>query len=345
MLETTYELIKYLKLDKSERELTIICSLVNSIVKCGDKSDADAVLNQYLTNSYDFHYSYLLPVFKILGNHSVAEQIFNVSIYQNKLNENASTEILDVLGHLKYAPIKQILADYIFESRETDYYISKNAVLGLINFDCGEYQNNIEIEIEKCYGKNLFPEFVPTLVCKLKDRNSILEKLYELGSKFASTDCNAGILLGFSLCGKQGRQYFKRVLFDRNWEACSTGTGTIHFAYEGLKNLGITFKELYHEIKPISDKENLEYCLDVFFALLKKRIDDIEINKKELFADIYTTLFKWKNDNESDNIIDLARSIDKMEEAYEIKKLIELKMDEEAILKNYISYRLSKATL
>jgi hypothetical protein len=42
---------------------------------------------------------------------------------------------------------------------------------------------------------------------------------------------------------------------------------------------------------------------------------------------------------------EVARSIDKMEEAYEIKKLIELKMNEEAILKNYISYRLLKATL
>ena len=63
MLKTTHDLIEHLKLDKSERELTIICSLVNSVVKCGDKSDSVAVLKQYLTNSYDFHYSYLLPVF------------------------------------------------------------------------------------------------------------------------------------------------------------------------------------------------------------------------------------------------------------------------------------------
>jgi hypothetical protein len=337
MLKTTNELIDYLKRDKSERELTIICSLVNSILKCGDKSDVDAVLKQYLTNSFDFHHSYLLPVLKKFGDHAVAEQIFNVSIYQNKLNENADAEILEVLGHLQYTPIKQILADYIFGSTETDYYTSKNAVLGLINFDCTEYQNNIEIEIQRCYEKNLFPEFVPALVCKLKDQNSILEKLYELGSEYASTDCNAGILLGFSLCGEKGESYFRRTLFDRNWETSSTGTGTIHFTYEGLKTLGITFKELYSEIKPISDKRSLEYCVDVFFALLKKKIDDTEINKKELFADIYITLFKWKNDSERDNIIDLAQSVDKIEEAYEIEKLIELKIDEEVILRNYIS--------
>jgi hypothetical protein len=337
MLRTTYELIEYLKLDESDRELTIICSLVNSLVKCGDKSDAIALLHQYLTNSNDFHYSYLMPVFKKLGDPSVAEQIFNASICNNTLIENTNPEILEVLGQLKYKPIKHILADYIFEDRERDYYISKYSILGLMNFDCSDYQNKIEIEIEKCYGKNLFPEFIPALVCKLKDRNSILEKLYELGSEFASTDCNAGIILGFSLCGEQGRHYFLKVLYDQNWETHSSGTGTIHYAYQGLKNLDITFKELYQEIKLISDNEKTKYCLSVFFALLNKRIDDIEINKKEPFADLYTTLFKWKNNSESDNIIDIAKSVDKIEEAYEIEKLIELKMNEEAILKNYIT--------
>jgi hypothetical protein len=335
MLKTTNELIEYLKLDKSRREVSIICSLVNSIVKCGDKTDADAVLTQYLTNPYDFKYSYLLPIFKTFGDHSIAEQIFNISIYQNKLNENANPEILEVLGYLKYAPIKQILAYYVFESRDAEYYITKHSVLGLLNFNCDEYQNCIEIEIDKCYGKNLFPEFVPALVCKLENKNSILENLYKLGSEIASTDCNAGIILGFSLCGEEGKDYFRRVLFDRNWETSSTGTGTIHFTYQGLKNLDITFKELYFEIKTISDKVDLEYCLDVYFALLKKRIDDIETNKKEPFGEIYTTLFKWKN--EKYNIIDLAESVDKVEEAYEIEKLIELKLNEEAILKNYIS--------
>ncbi len=214
-----------------------MCSLVNSIVKCGYKSDADAILNQYLTNPNDFHYTYLIPVFKKFEDHSIAEQIFNVSIKQNKLSENDRPEILELLGQLKFTPIKQILADYIFGGSNTDYYISKYAILGLLNFNCSEYQKQIEIEIERCYGKNLFSEFVPALVCKLKDRNSILEKLYELGDKFASTDCNAGIVLGFSLCGEQGRRYFKKVLFSRNWEIYSFETGTIQYAYQRFNPL------------------------------------------------------------------------------------------------------------
>ena len=146
-----------------------------------------------------------------------------------------------------------------------------------------------------------------------------------------------GIILGFSLCGEEGKEYFKKVLFDRNWETNSTGTGTIHYTYQGLKNLDISFNELFYEIKTITDKAKLDYCLAVFFALLKKRIDDIEINKKEPFTTIYTMLFKWKNDKKDYNLIDLAEIVGKMDEAYEIKKLIEMKLNEEAILKNYIS--------
>jgi len=337
MLKTTHELLEYLKRPSSKREPAIICSLVHSIVKCGGKNDADEILNQYVTHPFDFDYTYVLPVFKALGNHSTAEQIFNISIHQNKLVENADPEILEILGHLKYEQIKPILADYLFESREeTDYYISRSAALGLLNFDCTEYQKEIETEIEKCYGKNLFPEFVPALVSKLEDPHPILDKLLELGNQFASTDCNAGIVLGFSLCGEQGKPYFRKILFERNWEVDSTATGTVHFAYRGLKNLGITFKDLYHEIKTVSDEENLEYALDVFFALLERKFDDIETDPKESFADIYTTLFPWKNENESGNIIDLAGSVNKVEKVYQMKKLTEMKMDEEALLKNYM---------
>ena len=199
MLKTTKKLIDYLKLDTKSRENSVICSLVNSIVICGDKTDADAILTQYLTNPFDFYYSFLMPIFKKFGDNSIAEQIFNISIQQNQLIENADSEVLEVLGYLQYAPIKQILANYIFESKNTDYYISKSSALGLLHFNCDEYQNKIEIEIEKGYGKNLFPEFVPALVCKLKSKTSVLENLYKLGSEFASTDCNAGIILGFSL--------------------------------------------------------------------------------------------------------------------------------------------------
>ena len=328
MLNTTSELIEYLKLGSSSRKICYLKSLINSILKCGDKSDADAILSHYLENPFESDYSYLLPIFKRFGDNNSAEKIFNV--YQENLKDNA--EILELLGDLKYEPIKLILAELVFKNSELDYSLSRHSVLGLLSFNCDEYQNQIETAIEKCYGKNLFPEFVPALVCKLKNQKAVLEKLYELGNKFASTDCNGGIILGFSLSGKEGCKYFKQTIFNPNWETGYSGTGTTVCSYMGLKNLGITFRELYEDIKQITDKGRLKYSLKVFFALLEMKIDDFEIKNEETFADIHKFLFqRTKN-----NLMDLAERTDNLKKAYEMQKLIELKMNEEVILRNYL---------
>ncbi len=328
MLKTTSELVKYLQLDSSSRDIDYLKPLINSILKCGDKSDADTILLYYLENPFEFDYLYLLPIFKRFGDKHFAEQIYNV--FQESLKDNS--EILELLGDLKYEPIKPILAEFVFKSPESDYYLSRYSVLGLLNFNCDEYQNSIKTAIENCYGKNLFPEFVPALVCKLKDKKAILEKLYELGNKFASSDCVGGIILGFSLCGEEGRKYFKQTIFNPNWEIGYSGTGSTVCTYLGLKNLGITFRELYEDINQISDKEKLMYSLTVFFALLEKKINDFEISRKETFTDIHKFLFQ----NTIGNLLDLAERTNKLREAYEMQKLIELKINEEVILRNYL---------
>jgi hypothetical protein len=63
-------------------------------------------------------------------------------------------------------------------------------------------------------NQNIFPEFLPALICKLPEKEIELEQLYQWGEKFASTDCNAGIILGFSLCGDEGKIYFKKALLE-----------------------------------------------------------------------------------------------------------------------------------
>lgn len=330
MLKTTNELVEYLRRDSSSRDIDYLKPLISTILKCGDKSDADTILLYYLSDPFESYYSYLLPIFKRFGDYDFAKQLYNV--YQDNLTDNS--EILELLGDLRYEPIRPILAKFVFENPESDYYLLRHSVLGLLNFDCDEYQNAIEVAIEMCYEKNLFPEFVPALVSKLKNKKAVLEKLYILGNEFASTDCNGGIILGFSLCGEEGREYFKKTIFNPNWETGYSGTGTTICSYMGLKNLGITFRQLYEDIHLTTDKGKLEYSLNVFFALLKVKIDDIEINRKETFVDIHKFLFQ----STKNNLLNFAERIDyqKVKEAYEIKKLIELKINEEVILRNYL---------
>lgn len=349
MLKTTNELIEHLKLDKQLRDYRVVESLVYAVLKCGDKSDADVLLLHYLQDP--FEYSQLVPVLKKFGDYQYAEQIFDVCIQKNILNENTNPnpgileeydfpKILEVLGHLKFTPIKQLLADYAFgigieELGYNSYEVTRSTALGLLNFDCEEYQDSIETEIEKCFGQYFFLEFVPALVCKLKNKSQVLEKLYDLGKNYASSDCNAGIILGFSLCGEEGRKYFKEVLFDNAWGAYDGGTGTLSSTYNGMKNLGITIRELYHEINQLSDISQLNDFLFGFFRLLQFKIWDYESNDNESFTDIYTQLYSWETLTTSNTIVDLARKVDQESEAYRIEQLIEMKMNEEILLKNF----------
>ena len=334
MLKTTSELLNYRRLNPAERNTTLISAMVNIIVKYGSKSDAEVLLPQYLTNPQDFDHSYLLPVFKKWGGTPVAEARFRVAFLGDRLKADADPEIMEVLGHLQYAPVMPILADFLFKEKTTDYYISAYASLGLLHFDCSGLQKEIKESIEDCYGKNLFPEFVPALVCKLKDRQQVLENLYELGNTTASTDCNAGIILGFSLCEEEGIPYFMKILFDPDWETGSSATGTVQYVYKGLKNLEISFKTVYEYM--ISASDSVNESLDVFFALLRKRINDPDLHHPESFADLYTLLFTITTGSQNSALTDLAEHAGKRGEADELENLLLLKVNEEVLLKNFI---------
>lgn len=337
MLSTTTKLIGYLNDKERYRNYSVIGSMIYAIIKCGSKEDADELLGQYLANPFDSKYFDLLSVFKKFGDSSYAEKLYDLLVEDDRLAEDADTEVLALLGHFHYEPAKKMLANYAFGLIDTSYYYTKDAIIGLLNFDCDEYQAQIREEIVKCYGQGLFSEFIPALVCKLHDRAEFLEPLYELGSKYASTDCNGGIVLGFSLCGEEGKKYFRKILFDPDWETYGGGTGTDHYTYKGLKNLGITFRELYGQVRQITDKKELEYALSVLLAMVRKRIYDRYDQDIETFSEIYQLLFGWKNENESDNIHDLIKFAGEKDrqEAYEFERLLKLKMTEEAILDNY----------
>lgn len=337
MLAITKKLVDYLNDHTRMRDSGYIGSLTDAVLLCGGREDADALSEVYLEHPFDWKYSPLLSVFKKFGDSSYAEKLYNLLINDGRLIDGADTEVLALLGYLQYEPVKQTLANYAFGHTEGDYYYCKDAILGLLHFDCAEYQSVIKGEIVKCYGKGLFSEFIPALVCKLDDRNEYLEPLYELGSSYASTDCNSGIVLGFSLCGKQGERYFRKLLFDPRWETFGGGTGTDHFVYTGLKNLGICFAELYTQVRAMKEPKNLDYALRVLLAMLRNRIYDKDVDTTETLAEIYLLLFGWKNENESDNIIDLLRPFgdEQRDLAYKLEKLLELKMTQEALLENY----------
>jgi hypothetical protein len=179
------------------------------------------------------------------------------------------------------------------------------------------------------------------LVSKIQNPSKILPQLYQLGSTVCSTDCNAGIILGFALSGNKGEAYFRQVLFEPWWETYSSATGTVYWTYVGMVSLGIRFADLYQPIKKKSSKIDLTYQLTVLYHLLNIKINAqgifplkfIDLSQMESYISIYRQLFQWENPNQRNNIIDLAKTVNLDEKFYNLEQLITHKIGEELILK------------
>lgn len=271
------------------------------------------------------------------GNQETAERIFHECFDQEKLKENMPENLLYCLGYLEYEPALPILMKYM---KENHWYLSTEACLGLVHLSCKGYEDVILQEIQSCMGKPLFNEFIPVLSFKI-------DELYQWGSMKASTDCNAGILLGIALYGEKTRGLYKKILWDEHWEADSPSTGTRYWTYIGMQYLQISFRELYEEIKEniqrSCESNALEYQLNVLHALLECKISDHHMPIKfgclvpESYADIYQILFECSGPHKDDSIIDLIRENVKdndykewlRSDFHKVKEMLEIKIKQE----------------
>lgn len=335
MNQSTKKLIAYLNLKERKPDYSIVSAYVHATLSCGTKQDADALLACFLEKPDDPYRAKLLKVIREFGDGSHARQLAENCFQNGMLKEAIPEDVLEVLGSFKYDPIQPVLAACIFGETQAGYYEQYHVVMGLLHFDCVEYRDSIRTEIEQCYGQGLFPEFIPALVCKLEDRAETLEKLYELGNEYASTDCISGIILGFSLCGEEGRPYFERIVFDPNWESCDSGTGSAAFTYRGMKNLGIRFGELYERVRAVEGEPELTYCMDCFLALLNRAIHDTPFSGIESPQALFELLFAWETPDKPNHFWSLVKQAEQSEKAYELEKSLIEKMTQTAILSNF----------
>lgn len=321
MLPATQELIAHLQ--SGERSAPLIDALVYAVVRCGGPSDARALLPTFLDAPFDFYHQYLLPVFAAWGDAATAEAIYGTCAPAH--HEVAPPEVLELLGRLRYAPARPLLVRYAFDA--SDYYYSKHAVLGLLHFELDDLHELIEQAVEATCGQALFAEFVPALVSKLPQRAALLEKLYHSGTTVCSTDCNAGILLGFALSGAEGLPWFRKALFHPAWEASNTGTAL--WAGRGLGFLGLGLGDLFAEVAQQDDEEAVAYGTRVLFTLLEVRLHDRYTPHAETFASLLRRLFG------SEGLAGvLARRTGLEEEAERLEERLEQRLFEEAVVRS-----------
>jgi hypothetical protein len=294
----------------------------NAVLCFGSKADADELLKRFLEEPTQTFSEDLLEIIGRWGDERHAREIFNCCITDFRLNENFAEGVLEVFGRLKFEPAKPVLAHYAF--RSSDYYLNKAAVLGLLHFDCREYRKEIKKSITHILGKNLFPEYLPALICKLEERKELLEQLYNSGSTIISTDCNAGIFLGFSLCGEEGRSYFKKALFDPNWEAFYNPARII---LQRMHHLNVSFAELIKDAGEVRDEKQLQYYILVIISLLEIKVDSYGLYG-EGFENLYRDLIA------TGLLTTLAEKAGQHPDAEKLEELLILRMKEEVMLKN-----------
>ncbi|MFT5820457.1 MAG: hypothetical protein ACI8ZM_001699 [Crocinitomix sp.] len=332
MIKTTNELIEYLDQKGIRLDYTIISTFTHTILKCGTKADADILLDYFVSRPTEFYSYYFLDIFEKWGDLDYADKIYRTHFKDGKLINLDYPEILELLGNLRFEPIKPTLIHYGFND-DKGYYVNKSAILGLLNFNCSDIEKRIIKQIEETINQSQFSEFIPGLVCKVPNRTQLLKQLFTTGTEHCSSSFNSGIILGLSLCGKEGVKYFWNVIFNDFWEANGRGTGNSNFVYKGIINLNISLTDIYSKTRQNKNKLEQENGLKVLLALIEIRIRDEYSNSTlESFSEIYINLYAWENENKSNNITDLARGYELEEETYKLEGLLKLKMQEELII-------------
>lgn len=339
MVTATHKLINQLENNENDQNSNMIDTFISIILSIGGEPDMQLLLNHYLKNPFNYENIKLLPIFEKFGNNNTANEIFNYTIINNRLideenNNLFGSKILETLGNMKYIPAKNTLIYYAFQTDENyNYELNTSSILGLLNFDCNDIEEKIISEIEKTYNKSVFPEFIPTLVCKVNNKTVILERLFELCNYYSFPSYCGGIILGFSLCDEIGKNYFLKSIFNEKCEVGSGSLGHMKYVFKGIINLGINFTELYEIVYKEEDKGKALYSFTVFINIIKFRIvhPNIQNNKLETLDEILELFFDYDSK--------LHKLLSKLTYEYEyfveldcLEELIKIKMREDLIL-------------
>lgn len=340
MLLATKYLLELYKNDRNhERKGELKKVYAQAIAQYGSYEDVEVLLPAFLAAAEQR--DELIEPLMVLGNVSTAKTLFKACFKKEQLRSGFPEDILHCLGYLGYLPAQPLLFEY---AKSEDYYLSKAACMGLLNLPCDGLECKIEREIKKCYGKHLFPEFVPALAIKTKNY-SLLQELFQLGRTTTSPDCNSGIILGIALYGEQGVDLFKQIIWNPDWEAVSSRTGSRFYLYIGKQYLKIRLVELYldlkkrHNLNTVTDLQR-KHDFNIIISLLDLQIIRPRIGIRfvsepdESYTQLYTDVFIGSEPNHDDSIIGLASQTfgyghTIVSRLYEIEKRLLLRIEQE----------------
>jgi hypothetical protein len=312
VIPATQQLIDYYRPPYRPHTWQIRDAYIGAVQKYGTRDDLDALLPVFLEAPEER--GDLAVVFNVLGDVETARLLYEHCFQDDRLREGMSEEILYTLGYLGYEPAKKMLFEY---AHSDDYYAGREAALGLLHLPCDDLRDEIELEIRKCYGRNLFPEFLPALASKTGNLN-LLNDLYQLGSTTASTDCNGGLILGIALYGEAGRETFWKLLWHEHWEAAVRATGSGRYSFWGTRYLRIPLAAIYayvrEQVSP--DLHQQTHNFSILTNAIEADIRDLAPDaprflprEQTSLPELYRLLFAWTTPDQDDSLTGFARTI------------------------------------
>ncbi|MBE1443047.1 hypothetical protein [Paenibacillus sp. OAS669] len=311
MIPNTEKLIQLLR-SGQKIDATVLESYCRITAKYGDREDAAALFQMFAEHPSDYRYVMLLDPVMRCGDFAMAEEIDRFCFEHGQLKEEMPGDILHVMGYMGYEKYIDYMVDCIGAN---DWHLCTNACLGLLHLPCESHRERLESELEKVYGQPLFPELLPALSFKFANEQ-IVPRLVAWGER-ASTDCNAGLVLGISMFGSTQKKQVKSILMEPFWEMYSIGTGSHWWGYMSMQMVELTFSELIADIKAripvdlehadhIPDKQTIEHWLHVLHDLLELKLADVphpvrfSPHNQESVIGLFQELFQWGNEHKDD---------------------------------------------
>ncbi|MEN1984622.1 hypothetical protein [Paenibacillus hubeiensis] len=323
MIQTTSKLLERLK-SNTAPDAAIIDAHCKVISNYGDRSDAAALLRVFMERPEDYRYTALLGPVMRCGDRDLAEQLYRFAFEHGRLKPEMPSELLHVLGYMEYPLDTNYLVDCVLEG---DWYLSKDACLALLHLSCEEQHHRLEEAVEQVVGQAIFSEFLPALCVKWAPAADMVPRLVEWGNR-ASTDCNAGLVLGIALYGPSQKEVLKRLLLEPRWDLCQNGTGSHWWAYMAMPLTGLSVRELIAELRlnepyTASDHPASAPCANrsdsaQFSAVHRYQVlhDLLQFTMEapdhplrhaqklqESMEDLYQQLFAWSTPHEDDSIM------------------------------------------
>ncbi|WP_079911820.1 hypothetical protein [Paenibacillus sp. 32352] len=313
MIPNTEKLIQLLR-SGQKIDATVLESYCRITAKYGNREDAAALFHMFTEHPSDYRYALLLDPVMRCGDFAMAEEIARFCFEHGQLKEEMPGDILHVMGYMGYEKYIDYMVDCIGTN---DWHLCTNACLGLLHLPCESHRERLESELEKVYGQPLFPEFLPALSFKFTNEK-IVPRLVAWGEQ-ASTDCNAGLVLGISMFGSTQKKQIKSILMEPFWEMYSIGTGSHWWGYMSMQMVELTFSELISDIKAripvvqkhadhIPDEQTMEHWLYVLHDLLELKLADVphpvrfSPHNQESVIDLFQELFQWGNEHTDDTL-------------------------------------------